>query len=409
MRQLTLIAALLISVTSFTQTDLKNAQQLANSGKLHEAIEVYSSILSTNNNNLEALLGRGYTYSWKHDFEKANNDFKAVIQKDPNNFEAQKGLAYVELWSGDTKKAIESFKNLSAKQPESKELYIAFGQAQMNEGLLKDARLSFLKAQQVSPADDEPKQLINAVRTQPTILDIDILGGLTTADGESKTGLRFVQISSQVSKQLQLTVKYDNTLSLDNLSLITNNRTIPYYAGSVYYKWSRKTATKAEGGFRNYSDAKANEITSESQISLEQVVFFKKGKSIKVGGVIISPDAGQTASLFLAAYHQPLSKKITGGINYFFANRNVFDTKEHRFLLDADFYLQKGNLISAGFYYGKSTSDNKLFEGNIYGGFLKGYFPVSNIVGIHAGISAENNFLQNLFNVNAGIRIRLEK
>jgi Tetratricopeptide repeat len=403
MRHLILIVSFLVSAPAFSQADLKEAQLLASKGKYAEAIQIYSSALSVNSNNKDALLGRGFTYSWNHDFANATSDFNTMLQKDPGNQEAQKGLAFVALWSGNNSKAIESFKNLISIQPQSKEFYIALGKAQMNEGLLKDARQSFQKAENLDPNDNEPKQLIDAARSQPTIFDIDILGGLSTTDGETKTGLRFVQINSQVSKQLQFAAKYDNTLSLDNLSLITNNRTIPYYAASFFYNWNRSTATKIEGGFRNIKDAKVNESSSESQFSVEQVVFLKKGKSIKVGGVIISPNSGQTALLLLAGYHQLLNKNITAGINYFYANRNVFNTK------DADFHLKKGNTITTGFYYGKSSSDNKLFEGNIYGGFLKGYFPVSNIIGIHTGISAENNFLQNLFNLNVGIRLRLEK
>lgn len=399
----------LFTKNSQAQVNLTKANELATSGKFTEAIGVYSDILGSDANNTAARLGRGFAYSWNHDFTNATSDFNTVLLKDPNNLEAQKGLAYVELWSGNSKKAIESFKNLIGKQPSNKEFYIALGKAQLNEGLLIDARKSFEKARRFDPADKEPEHLMHAIRTQPTKLDIDLLGGISSADGESKAGLRFVQLSSQVSKQVQLSVKYDNSLSLDNLGLITSSRTIPYYAGSIQYKWSRQLLTKLEGGFRNYSDSRVGEATGESQFTLEQVFFLKRGVSLKFGGALISPNVGQSAYLLLASYHQPVSKKITAGINYFYANRNVFNTTENRFLADADFYLPKGNLLNAGFYYGKSSSDVKSFSGNIYGGFIKGYFPVSNSIGIHLGVSAENNFLQNLFNANAGIHFRLEK
>ena len=261
------------ALNSQAQNNLTIAQELARSGKFTEAIKKYSDLLASDESNIAARLGRGFTYSWNHDFTNAVADFNTIMQKESNNMEAQKGLAYVELWSGNYKKAIESFKSLIAKQPGSKEFYIALGQAQMNDGLLKDARQSFLKAEQLGPTDNEPKELVNAVRTQPTQFDVDILGGLSSADGKTKVGLRFVQVSSQVSNKLQLAAKYDNTLSLDNLSLITNNKTIPFYSASLFYKWNRNTATKIEGGFRNFNDAKANEASSESQFSLEQVVF----------------------------------------------------------------------------------------------------------------------------------------
>ncbi len=404
-----LLCCSLITINTHAQDNMTRAGNLATSGKFTEAIQVYSEILSADANNTTARLGRGFTYSWNHEWDNATTDFNTVLQKEPNNMDAQKGLAYVALWSGDYKKAIQSFNNLIAKQPDNKEFYIARGQAQLNEGLLVEARQSFQKAEQLDPNDAEPKQLANAVRTKPTILDVDILGGVSSTDGKSKAGLRFIQVSSQVSKQLQVAAKYDNSLSMDNLGLITRNKTIPYYAASLFYKWSGQTATRVEGGFRNFSDAKANEASSESQFTLEQVLFLKNGKSLKAGAAIISPNIGQGAYLVFAGYHQPVSKKVTAGINYFYANRNISNTRENRFLADADFSLPKGNTINAGFYYGKSNSDIKILSGNIYGGFVRGYFAVSNSIGIHLGISAENNFVQNLFNVNAGFRFRLEK
>ena len=399
----------LISINTNAQNNIAQAENLATDGKFTEAIVIYSEILSADPTNKAARLGRAFTYSWNHDFNNAQADFTAILQKDPKNLEAQKGMAYVDLWSGNTKKAIQSFNDLITKQPGSKEFYIARGQAQLNEGFLIDARESFEKAEQLDPNDAEPKQLINAVRTKPTILDVDILGGVSIIEGESKAGLRFVQVSSQLSKQLQVAAKYDNSLSMDNLGLISRNRTIPYYAGSVYYKWNQQTATKLEAGFRNFSDAKVNEASSESQFTLEQVLFLKRGKSLKFGGALISPNVGPAAYLLFAGYHQPVSKKITAGINYFYANRNVLNTTENRVLADADIYLHKGSLLNAGIYYGKSNSDLKSFSGNIYGGFIKCYLPVSRSIAIQLGIAAENNFLQNLFNANAGLRFRLEK
>ena len=218
----------LITINTHAQDNMTRAGNLATSGKFTEALQVYSEILSVDANNTTARLGRGFTYSWNHEWDNATTDFNTVLQKEPNNMDAQKGLAYVALWSGDYKKAIQSFNKLIAKQPDNKEFYIARGQAQLNEGLLVEARQSFQKAEQLDPGDAEPKQLASAVRTKPTILDVDILGGVSSTDGKSKAGLRFIQVSSQVSKQLQVAAKYDNSLSMDNLGLITRNKTIRY-------------------------------------------------------------------------------------------------------------------------------------------------------------------------------------
>ncbi|MGQ0737449.1 MAG: tetratricopeptide repeat protein [Bacteroidota bacterium] len=401
--------AFFLPLKTNAQDAMTKAAAFAQQGKYDDAIHLYSEFLSVHNNNTAARLARGFIYSWKHDFKNALADFNAVLVAEPSSIEAQKGLAYIDLWSGDYKKAISSFNALIEKKPAVKEFYIARGQAQMNTGLLKDARISFEKAKQLNAADKEPEMLLNAVRTKPTILDIDILGGISSTDGESKAGLRFLQLSSQVSRQLQVAAKYDNSLSMDNLGLLIRNKSIPYYAGSALYKWNAKTMTRAEGGLRNISGAKTGELSKESQFSFEQILFFQKNRSAKAGVAIITPDIGNTAYLLFAGYHQPLGKTVTAGINYFYANRNVYNTTENRFLADADFSLPKGKVLNAGFYYGKSNSDISTLSGNIHGGFLKGYFPVSNAIAIHLGVSAENNFVQDLFNTNAGLRFRLEK
>lgn len=394
--------------TSYAQEAMSKAAALAGSGKFEEAVQAYSAILRTESNNTAARLARGFVYSWKHEFVPAANDFNTVLLAEPGNREAKKGLAYIDLWSGQYKKAIRSFSDLLEKE-QSAEFYIALGQAQMNAGQLKHARASFEKAGQLKPADKEIPALLAAVRTRSTLFDLDILGGYSAAGSESKTGLRWVQISSQVSPNVQLAVKYDNTLSIDNLGLLLRNRSVPYYAGSVLYNWKGKALTRLEGGARNFKGANKGEASQESQFTLEQVFFLKKNRSLKAGVAVITPDIGNTAFLLFTGYRQPISNKVTAGLSYFYANRNISNTRENRLVADADFRLPSGATINAGGYFGRSDSDNKTLTGNTYGGFLRGYFPVSHAFGIHAGIAAENNFLQTLFNANAGIRIRLEK
>ena len=391
------------------QGQINVAADLAHSGKYKDAIAAYNAVLAKDPSDIPALLGRGATYSWDHQFGSAKLDFYSVLQKDPGNVEAKQGLAFLYLWNDETKKAILLFNELIATQPSNKAFLIGRGQAQMREGMLKEARRSFEMASKLDPNDSEPKELVAAVRTQPAALDLDILAGVTTSTGESKTALRFLQLSSQVTKKLQLSAKYDNTLSLDNLSLITAKTAVPYYSGSVYYSWNRQTATKFEGGYRSFSETKSNPASGESQFSVEQVIFLKRGSTIKLGGAVMKPNIGNGAYLLLAGYHQPFSKRLTAGVNYFYSRRKGFDTQENRILVDADLRVKQSLLLNAGFYYGKSNSDLPIFAGNTFGGFLKGYLPISNSIALQAGIAAENNFIQNLVSLNAGIRFRLEK
>jgi tetratricopeptide (TPR) repeat protein len=404
-----LCSSLFLIPQSYGQSTLKNAAQLAQKSLYKESIEAYTELLKINQNNIEALIGRAYAYSWNGMYTSAKKDFFTVLVKDPINFEAQKGIAYIALWQNDNKNAITLFKALTAKHPIQAELFIALGQAQMNEGKLKDAKLSFNKAWELDAKDYEPSELLKAVSNQPTKLDIDIIGGISTVNRNTNTVLRLVQISSQITAKTQLSLRYDNSLSQDNLRLIATKQSIPYYAAAVFYKWNKKNYTKIETGFRKFNGAKTNEVNKEIQLTAEQIVFLQKGKSIRVGGSYISPNIGIQSYLLFVGYHQPIHKNITVGSNYFFANRKEFNTMEHRIVVDGDISFKKNKLLNIGFYYGKTISDLTAFKSNTYGSFAKMIIPVSNAFAFSLSTTLEKNTQQNLVTFNAGLRYRLEK
>ena len=391
------------------QQDIQSAANLASRGNFKSAIGIYSSILQKEANNRQALIARGFTYSWDHQFKNAVADFKAVLKSDPQNFDARKGLAYISLWKGDFKNAVFEFNDLIVLQPKLKELHVALALAHLNLGNQLKARAALLNASTIDPADAEVKSLIDAVRTSASVFEIDVMGGYSSADNVNRSGLRFLQISSQLHPKIKLSAKYDNSLSLDNAGLLINKTTIPYYAGSLNYKWSKLTATRVEVGYRNISIDKTVGASSEMQYGLEQVFYLKSMHAIKAGAAVIDPEIGEQALLLSGGYQYSFSKMISAGLDYFYADRKVFNTSENRILLSANGNLTAGKSISAGVYYGHSTSDLISMQGDIKGFFVRTYVPISNAFGIHAGIASEKNFLQTIFNVQAGIRFRLEK
>lgn len=399
-----------MSFISLAQDDLNEAGKLAAAGKYDDAIGIYSTLLSKNANATGALIARGYVYAWKHDFVQAKSDFSTALVQDSGNKDAQKGLAYVALWSGAYKTAVEGFSKLSAAFP-NKEMFTALALSQMNAGQLKEARKNFAKASVLDPSDQEIIQLIMAVDSKPGILELDMLGGVAGTGGNIKTGIRWIQLSSQLSPRINLSVRYDNSLSIDNGGLILRNQSAPYYAGSMLYNWKGKALTRVEAGFRQYpANSVAGALTgNETQFGLEQVLFLKKNRSIKAGVMLLSPDSGSSGLLLMAGYRQTLGKKITAGLSYFNASRSQDKTVENRMLADADIRLQKGIVINPGLYYGIAATKGKTGSANTYGGFIRGYFPLSKMFGLHIGIAAEKNQLQSLLNLNAGFKIRLEK
>lgn len=391
------------------QQDMQSAANLASRGNFKSAIEIYSSIIQKDANNRQAFIARAFTYSWDHQFKNASADFNAVLKSDPQNFDARKGLAYISLWKGDFKNAVVKFNELIVVQPKLKELHIALALAHLNLGNQLKARAALSNASSIDPADREVKSLMDAVRNSASVFEVDVMGGYSTADNANRTGLRFVQISSQVHPRIRIAAKYDNSLSQDNAGLLINKTTIPYYAGSLTYKWNKLTATRVEVGYRSISIDKTVATSSEMQYGLEQVFYLTSKHSIKAGAAIIDPEIGEQAMLVSGGYQYAFSKMISAGVDYFYADRKVFNTKENRVLLSVNGNLNAGKSITAGVYYGNAGSDAINMQGDIKGFFVRTYIPVSNAFGIHAGVASEKNFLQTIFNAQAGIRFRLEK
>ncbi len=404
-----LLLFLAVSMNVLAQQDIGAARSLAAKGMFKQSIELYSAILANNDADMEARIGRAYTYSWAHQFTLARKDFEKVLKNDAANFDAQKGLAYIQLWSGSYHEAAQSFSRLIKANPATKELYIARGLAQLNNGEQMNARASFLGAQKMDPSDQEVKGFLEAVRTSPTILDADVIGGISIIDGDTKTGLRLVQVSSQVLPKLQLMAKYDNSLSLDNASLLLNKINIPYYAGAVTYQWNRFTTTRTEVGGRNINSGKASAGSTEMQYGIEQLFYFRKGTTVKAGAAFITPEEGENAYVLSAGIGQTFHKKFTARIDYYYANRNIQATTDNRIVISGDYRLPGSVLINAGFYAGKSSSDLPEFSGNMFGYFGRTIIPVGNKIAFQVGVTGENSFLQTLFTANAGLRFRLEK
>jgi tetratricopeptide (TPR) repeat protein len=239
-------------------------------GRFDAAIDDYRKGLQSEPQNAEALSGLGWTYAWSHRFDDAVAVFHRLARLQPYDLDPKKGLAYVALWRGHASEARSQFEALAAQDPANPDYALAIGQAALQQGDLVAARAAFERALRLKPSFAAARSGLAAVaraqvQSNPAVL---LLGGRSAEGGESHTGLRFAQLSLQVTHDLRLWLTDDRGLGFD---LFTPDRRI------------LNASTITAGGFYNYTpklalqvDAGERQLPGENDpvVDAEQVFFL---------------------------------------------------------------------------------------------------------------------------------------
>ncbi|MCB9186533.1 MAG: tetratricopeptide repeat protein [Flavobacteriales bacterium] len=127
---------------SFAQDEdavFNKAEGLFGSGKYDEALQLYTQVLMSNPDNMNAHLRRGFCYSVLKEYDKSISDYSVVIHHHPDHPFAylSRGSAYnkKELWEP----ALADFDMVLSLDPENQEAYNNRGWAKTGLGLYKEA------------------------------------------------------------------------------------------------------------------------------------------------------------------------------------------------------------------------------------------------------------------------------
>src|SRR5579883_2854523 len=175
-------------------------------GKFDAAIADYREGLQREPQNAEALSGLGWTYAWSHRFDDAVEVFRRLARLQPYDLDPKKGLAYVALWRGHATDARSQFEALAGQDPENPDYALAIGQAAFQQGDLDAAQTAFEKALRLKPDLAAARSGLASVaqaRVQRNPA-VELLGGRSAEGGQSRTGLRYAQLSLQVNHDLRL-------------------------------------------------------------------------------------------------------------------------------------------------------------------------------------------------------------
>ena len=373
-------------------------------GKYARAEQEFRLILEEAPEHEEALLGLGYTLAWAEKYRLAKSPFKRILGKNATHTEAQKGLAYVYLWQGRGAEAARRFKHLLDKSPYEVEYHLSLGQAYLLAGKTLASRKAFEQARSLAPERREIQGHLRAVQLAPAFLEIDGWGGLTRFKQNNKWGLRALQIKVQAMRNLSLWARYDNSLTLDNLSLIQKNQGAGAWFVGGYAYWHPQLGTRLEAGYRSIP-----EIGEQWLMQGEQVVYLKEGKVIKTGGFVALNPSLPTEWTAYAGIHLPLNSAFAIEPTYFHSRPGPSQANEHRLLLTAKYSHPQKWQVSLGGLAGRTQYLDEALSGNLYGGYMMAMVPLGDIHWIQVLSRYEKGIIDDFFTLALGFKFRLEK
>lgn len=418
--------------------NLTEAKRLAEAGRHFEAEKIYNSYLEKHPDDLEALIGAGYNYSWAKQSKQAALKFEAALAIDPTNpdalvgkgynlawsgqyaaakypfmalerlkpgnEEARKGLGYVYLWQGNGQVAIDYFEKLVLEFPRNIEYYIALAQSYLIESHIKKARIALRSGLQIDGTNRVANELLENTYGAAAPLELDVWTGYSKVNDLGNFNLRTVQLTGQVAKKLRMFLKYDNSLTLDLASLVRTNQEAQAFSIGGVMAWDRQLTSRFEYGARLLPDNATQQI-----FSTEQVYFLANGMSIKGGGFFGLGNNISDEWLAYASIRVPVARFYAIEPYYFYSRVENGPRPENRFMLNNQFRNEKGYELNLGVLYGKAAVNRDATEDSIFGGYVTALLPFSQTVWGQFSIRYEKAPFDDLIAAALGVKLRLER
>lgn len=372
-------------------------------GKYDLAFADYKVALEQETDNTDALNGLGYLMAWQGNYVEAEKYFSEALRVDESLISAQRGLAWVNLWSGDAWSAIRGFKGILESNPDDAESIRAIGQSYLFLGNHSQSRDYFKRALDKNSSDREAMKLLNSVRYAPAGLDIQIWGGYSSLNSADELGLRNVELATQASRSARFWLRYDNSLSLDNIALLRSNTGVPAYYAGGYAAWNTSIGTRIEAGYRELPGANTQMI-----YSLEQLFYLEGGSLFKLGG-FIAPVENENEWLAYGGVGLPLSDAVRIEPMVYIAGISGSDQGQVRYALNADWQLPNQYALHGGGYFGSINVPGNGSSNSVAGGHLMLDVPVAEAHWLKLMIKYESDSFVDSFVSALGFTFRLER
>jgi tetratricopeptide (TPR) repeat protein len=298
-----MIALLPVAVKAQNTED---AIRLSHAGKYDEAERIFNKLIIADAKNTRLLIASGFNNAWNKKYLAAKNRFRQALELESGNEEAAKGLAYTYLYNAECAKAADAFNKLSAAHFNNEEYHFALGLAYMNMQKKSKAYLQFEKVLELNNANAHAQKFMDEIQSGKKILELSSLVGITGFSGETRFGLRQIQLGYHVNNEVLVYARYDNALSQDNYFFLKNNFRATALFGGVYSRWHNRAGSRFEYGYRSFPGKVHQNI-----FQTEQIIFLPKNFSVKLGGSVVNTtDETQNEWMLMGGLSVPAGNKI---------------------------------------------------------------------------------------------------
>ncbi len=360
---------LLVLSQMYTQAqNIEDAVALSHAGQYSVAEKIFTKLINQNTASAGLFIAAGFNSAWSGDYKTARQRFLNAQQLEPTNIDAAKGLAYTFLYEGSFYKAAAGFEKLITVYPSSQEFRMAAALAYLNKHQRSKAVMHFEKILQLNPKNDEALQYLQEIKSTTGVIELSTLAGVSGSGGQSKFGLRQVQLGYQINPENLLFARYDNSLSLDNFFLIKNNFNVNTIGAGVYSKWHKYFGSKVEYARRNLPEG-----ITQNLWQTEQVVFLPKNYVLKLGGSFMSSKQVAAEWMSMTSLSVPVTEKVKIEPHYYFIKRLG---TEHRVVINTSYQFNPKNDIAFGLFLGSEKIPALSFKNTVAGGFVYSNFYI---------------------------------
>jgi len=360
---------------------LGRAHVLSWVGRDTEADREFSRLLAAEPANLSAHLGRGYNHAWQGRYEEAGIAFREAQALAPDAVEVSKALAELALWRGEGAEAVERFRSLAQAHPSDAGILESLGHAQLSAGQPGSAKRSFQSALAVAPDRGSARRGLEAAHFTPAKLELSFWGGYSAFSGpadipgasENRAGIRAGQLAFRLNPNVTFWGRFDDGLSMDNRGLATAGDHIPSYLAGALVGWGGRFITKLEAGWRELG------TVGQQMVSAEQVVGLPNSLSLKAGAWIGPRGDDQTEWVAHGGFGFPLNSRFSVEVLGFLSDNGLPGGDGKRALVSGDYRFPSGWQVTGGGAFGE-TGIGLSETTNITEGFLSLSIPV---VGTH--------------------------
>ncbi len=184
----------------------------------------------------------------------------------------------------------------------------------------------------------------------------------TTPAGDKATGLglRSLEVAVWPSGAMRLFGRYDNSLSLDNLTLLRAGRRVPTWSGGALLNWGGHYTTVLQAGRRTLPGG-----IGQTLLGAEQVVY--RGATALKAGVEAGPRADhRTEWVAHAGFNTPVGPALRVEPIVFYARSGVGQEAQWRVLLAAELHPGAGIGVGGGVATGRISGSPAGFDGTVW-------------------------------------------